>query len=254
MESFRDLQDLILVAGHATFMDRVEKVPDQPELDKWWILNKRFQLGEPPFYIEHIRRGVVLAANNPAALLLFSGGFTRNDTHWSEAGTYYELAKHNRCWIPDEYNKDGIRERILGRMEKEEFARDSYENLLFSICRFYQLTNHYPRLVTVVSWAFKATRFQLHRDAIRFPRARFRFDPFNDPIDQDGAWRGEKAALSSFIEFPHGTDKDLLAKRAGRSVGNREHGYGPCLQLQEFVATLETLQPCQPVFPKDVQW
>lgn len=255
MASIHDLQDLILVACHAPFKGEVSGVPDQPESDHLWILNKDFQLGETAFYIEHIRRGVVLAANNPAALLLFSGGLTRPEAGtWSEARTYHELAKHYRCWIPDEYNMDGLRERILSRTETEEFARDSYENLLFGICRFLQLTDHTPRSVTVVSWAFKATRFSIHRAAIRFPPARFRFDGFNEPIFLEGAWRGERKALRDFIEFPHGTNGDLLQKRKERTFGPRNHGYEQCLGLSEFIGVLESLDPCRPEFPKGVQW
>lgn len=255
MASIPDLQDLILVAGHASFNGEVSGVPDQPESDEWWILNPNFQRGEPAFYIEHIRRGVVLAANNPAALLLFSGGLTRAKAGtWSEARTYYELARHYRCWIPDEYNKDGLREELLGRMATEEFARDSYENLLFGICRFLQLTGHTPRLVTVVSWAFKAARFSIHRAAIRFPLARLRFDGFNEPIFLEGAWRGERTALRDFIDIPHGTDGDLLKKRNERTFGPRDHGYGQGLGLSEFIGALESLNPCRPDFPRGVEW
>ncbi len=193
------VQDLIVVAGHATFKDDVVSIPANPESDDEWILNPAFQLGEPPFYLEHIRRGVVLAAANPEALLLLSGGQTRDDTHWSEASAYLALAQQRGCWIPDEYNQNDARQRVLERVAKEEFARDSYENLLYSICRFHQLAGSYPRTVTVMSWAFKAARFDLHRDSIGFPFSRFRFDGFNDPIDRDGAWAGEKNALSSFL-------------------------------------------------------
>ena len=258
MESISDLQDLILVAGHAPFKGEVTGVPDQPESDKWWILEPSFQLGEPAFYIEHIRRGVVLAANNPDALLLFSGGLTRPEAGtWSEARTYFELAKHYRFWIPDEYNKGGRREGIQSRTSTEEFARDSYENLLFGICRFLQLTGHTPRLVTVVSWAFKATRFSLHRAAIRFPTARFRFDGFNEPILLDDAWAGEKKALRDFIQFPHGTDDNLLQKRKKRTCEPqpRNHGYEQCLGLGKFIGVLESLSPAPQVeFPEGIPW
>ena len=69
------LQDLVLVAGHAAFKSSVSEVPENAEPDAYWVL-QQFQIGEPPFYLEHIRRGVVLAANNPVALLVFSGGRT----------------------------------------------------------------------------------------------------------------------------------------------------------------------------------
>jgi hypothetical protein len=52
----------------------------------------------------------------------------------------------------------------------EDYARDSYENLLFSLCRFHELAGSWPRNVTVVGYAFKEERFvSLHRAAISFP-------------------------------------------------------------------------------------
>lgn len=50
---------------------------------------------------------------------------------------------------------DGLRTRagqaesVRGRALTEEHARDSFENLLFSICRFRELTGHYPVNITV---------------------------------------------------------------------------------------------------------
>ena len=58
----------------------------------------------------------------------------------------------------------------------QEHARDSFENLLFSLCRFYELTGHYPINITVISYELKQKRFQdLHRPAVQFPRQRFQF-------------------------------------------------------------------------------
>jgi len=48
-------------------------------------------------------------------------------------------------------------------------ARDSFENLLFGVCRFRERAGHYPDTVTVVSWGFKAARFDLHRETLRWP-------------------------------------------------------------------------------------
>ena len=41
--------------------------------------------------------------------------------------------------------EDGVRWRSL----TEEHARDSFENLLFSVCRFRELTGTYPLNITV---------------------------------------------------------------------------------------------------------
>jgi hypothetical protein len=40
-------------------------------------------------------------------------------------------------------------EELKARALTEEHARDSFENLLFSICRFFELTGHFPHNITV---------------------------------------------------------------------------------------------------------
>lgn len=52
----------------------------------------------------------------------------------------------------------------------EEYAKDSHENLLFSICRFAEMTGRYPKKITVVGFEFKRKRFEdIHRYSISFP-------------------------------------------------------------------------------------
>lgn len=70
------------------------------------------------------------------------------------------------------------------RATTEEFALDSYQNLLFSIARFHEFTGHYPRSITVVGYEWKRRRFmELHRAALRWPEERFRYIG----IDAEGA-------------------------------------------------------------------
>lgn len=58
----------------------------------------------------------------------------------------------------------------------QEHARDSFENVLFSLCRFFELTGHYPAQMTAVSYLLKQQRFeQLHRAAVKFPASHFHF-------------------------------------------------------------------------------
>lgn len=58
----------------------------------------------------------------------------------------------------------------------QEHARDSFENLLFSVCRFREVTGRYPAHITVVSFEFKHERIAgLHAKALRWPLQRLRF-------------------------------------------------------------------------------
>lgn len=209
------MDELIVVAGHAVY---TAENFSRPEADESWFLEP-FQKGEPPFYIEHIRRGVELAADRPAALLIFSGGQTRREAGpKSEAQGYWALADHFRWW-----GAGGVKPRAT----TEEFARDSFENLLFSLCRFRECAGRYPASVTVVSWEFKRRRFDLHRETIGFPADRFQFAGANNPPDLDAALRGEEgSALAPFRADPWGAGRVLAAKREKRNPFRRRHGYG----------------------------
>ena len=196
------MEHLILVAGHAVYV-----APDfaRPEADESWLLQD-FQRGEPPFYLEHIRRGAELAAIDESALLMFSGAQTRLEAGpRSEAQSYWLLAEHFK-WFGYE--------AVQPRATTEEFARDSFENVLFGLCRFREIAGRWPARLTVVSWAFKAARFALHRAAVCWPAERFEFVGVNNPLNLTGAEVGESKAREQFLRDPYGTHAPLKLKRS----------------------------------------
>lgn len=86
----------------------------------------------------------------------------------SEAFSYWQVAQ---ILLEDMDEEAETKELLRGRMVTEEYARDSYENLLFSICRFSEMTGNYPDKITVVGFEFKRYRFEnIHRQAIRYPK------------------------------------------------------------------------------------
>jgi len=209
----KQLENLVFVAGHAVYVGQDFR---HPEHDRNWLLQS-FQHREPPFYIGHIRVGVNFAGRDSSSLLVFSGGQTRREAGpRSEAQSYWSLAEYFRWWSTPE---------VACRTTTEEFARDSFENLLFTICRFREWTGAYPRRIRVVSWAFKEKRFGLHREALRFPEARFEFHGANQPEDLVGAEKGEAKAIAAFQNDPYGTGGDLGKKRADRNPSNRVSPY-----------------------------
>jgi len=225
-EHWEDLTTLILVAGHAVY---VADNFDDPSSDDNWFLQS-FQKGEPPFYIEHIMYGVDRAASEPRSLLVFSGGQTRLEAGpRSEAQSYWMLADHFSWWH---------RPSVRLRATTEEFARDSFENLLFGICRFKECTGHYPDCLEVVSWTFKYLRFQLHREAMKWPELpeRYKFHGVNNPVDLAGAQKGEAKAVAAFKEDPFGTEAELASKRAERNPFNRQNPYSAgCKELESLL-------------------
>lgn len=218
------LTNLIMVAGHAIYTGTTY---DHTALhdEANWILEP-FQKGQVPTFLRHIERGVALTANDPLALLLFSGGQTRDNAGpRSEGQTYWTIANSQR-WYGMQ-NSGGVENRSF----TEEYARDSYENLLFSICRFRQLTGRYPREITVVGFEFKRDRFiSLHRRALRFPKQRFHYVGI-DPPSPDGLRGGLSArerstAHGPFASDPYGCNTRILyQKREQRNPYLRFHPY-----------------------------
>ncbi len=211
---------LVLVPCHAVCVR-----PDAPDLaaDAVWAL-QTFQSGEPSFYIEHIRRAVEVAAQATDARLIFSGGMTR-----AEAGPVSEAESYRR--VAERYDWWGFPE-VAGRAATEDFARDSFENLLFGLLRFGELTGTFPERVTVVGWAFKRERFDLHRAAVGFPTEKFDYRGVNDPADLAGALAGEAKTIELFKADPRGETGVLAEKRRQRNPFGRVAPYVQTSPLQ----------------------
>ena len=128
----------IIVAGHAVL--RLNKMSKAERDDaSWYLLSYQKDQGFPGIITSHIKKGIDLAKKDNNAVLFFSGGQTRKDVGpISEAASYYYLAEEKK-WMGT----------INQRTYLEEYARDSFENLLFSICRFREVTGDYPSKVTV---------------------------------------------------------------------------------------------------------
>jgi hypothetical protein len=125
------------------------------------------------------------------------------------------------------------RRPLRERTYTEPQARDSFENLLFSIARFRALTGSYPSRITVVGFEFKRRRFlDLHRVAIRFPSSRFGYAGI-DPMEGKGQEtlsekdsirqrlereQGEETnAVVPFSRDPYGCRDPLLSKKLERN-------------------------------------
>ncbi|KAA8903027.1 hypothetical protein FN846DRAFT_899374 [Sphaerosporella brunnea] len=173
-------------------------------------------------FLAHILAGVEAAKQDPSALLVFSGGETR-----AEVGARTEGGTN--------------------RTTTEVFALDSYQNLLFSLLRFHELTDSYPQKITLVSYAFKRERFvELHRHAIRFPRTRFEFvgiDPTWDK-EEENVRNGElENAVKLWREdlYACNVEGGLRSKRRGRNAGRRKWTYG----LSVETSVKELLRWCE---------
>eukprot|EP00850_Spirogloea_muscicola_P017928 SM000159S01759 [mRNA] locus=s159:59407:61012:- [translate_table: standard] len=206
---YSHLRNLVMVAGHAVYVSR--RCGSASSEDSWFLEPYQRLAGQAATFVEHIRTGVEAAAGDNAALLIFSGGQTRSAAGpRSEAQSYWTVADtHDWFGQPE----------VAARALTEEFARDSLENLLFSVCRFHELTGAYPNNITVVSYDFKRARFaELHREALGFPAARFHF--IGTPVTASNrlsAKLGERRTVAAFAHDPFGCSKALHGKRLMRN-------------------------------------
>ncbi len=201
----------VVVAGHSVLVDE-----SRMEEDAGWALLD-FQAGEARLYIGHVRRAVELASADPESLLIFSGGQSRAAAGpRSEGQSYWRVAGH--------FGWFGC-PRVEARAVTEEFSRDSFENLLFGICRFHECSGRWPAHVTLVSWGFKERRFGMHREAIRWPAERFRYDGPNNPDELAQALASEAKAVKRYAADPYSSGPFFEAKRRERNPYRRQHGY-----------------------------
>jgi hypothetical protein len=213
---------LVIVAGHAIYTGSRWEAADLRNERNWFL--EQYQAGMVDTFLAHIRVGVELVANDSTALLMFSGGITRAGVGPRSEGSSYWLAADALDWF-------GERRSVLNRTQVEGFARDSLENLLFSVCRFRQVTGRYPHDVKVVSFNFKRQRFTtVHRRALRFPSRRFTFVGV-DPPGAEGRnaklYAMERArTLGPFGADPYAcNDSSLHGKRLDRNPQLLYHPY-----------------------------
>lgn len=124
------------------------------------------------------------------------------------------------------------------RAVAEEYALDSYENLLFSIARFKEVTGRYPLNVTVVGYGMKRRRFtDLHRSAMGIPTDSWNYIGIDDEGDTTEQYAGElKYGYTPFLSSPSGCHPPLSIKRVNRNPFFRYHGYHTsCPEMAELL-------------------
>ncbi len=217
------LTKLVIVAGHAVYTGKdFNNVYD----DNNWYLYP-FQKGEPKLYIEHIKTGCEVAKKEKDSLLIFTGGQSRKEAYFrSEAQMYWEIA----------FNLGFIDGDLQERVTTEEFSRDSFENLLFPICRFREYLGYYPEHIFMITFKFKEKRFHLHREALRIPEKMVTFVGPNNPENLELALKGEEKAIKLMEDDPYCNHGELLEKKYQRNPWRRQHGYTiSCPELKKLL-------------------
>jgi hypothetical protein len=225
-----------MVAGHSVTISGHLEDAGVDERD-WFLLDYQKGKGLPNAIEAHIRTGITEANNDPDSLLIFSGGETRAITGpFTEGSSYFHVADAMDLWP----SGSTVRSRTI----TEEFATDSFENLMFSICRFKEVTGNYPTKITTVSFSFKQRRFQtLHAPALRWPRESFIYigvdPPASTGFDLKESTEGEyKNAAQPFLNDPYGCSSPVLQqKRKDRNPFSRTPPYPlTCPEMKDLLS------------------
>ncbi|KIW10905.1 hypothetical protein PV08_10204 [Exophiala spinifera] len=115
--------------------------------EKNWLIEP-FQQGETDTYIAHVEAGVRALAQDPNALLVFSGGATKRDrTDKTEGDGYFDVAvEHDFFNVDTTATTTGIDTatadatqsslRLRDRIFVDRYATDSYQNILSSLVQW----------------------------------------------------------------------------------------------------------------------
>ncbi|EST06217.1 Rossmann-like alpha/beta/alpha sandwich fold [Kalmanozyma brasiliensis GHG001] len=284
------LNHLVIVTGHAVWAGCDVKGKDN---DENWVLEEYQKGGSVKTFYKHIEKGMQLTNEDPNALLVFSGGQTRPNSLQTEAESYYSLALSAELEVPMIAGSlvnltTGSSSASIGslahanaavatrhglqdaRMTTENYALDSFENLLFSIARFREYTAHYPARITVVGYAFKKARFEdLHAKAVRWNtqgflhkgERTFQYVGVDDEGLSDSETvaqsRGEKLkAFNLFDKDMYGCHGRLRQKRIERNPTRRFHPY---MSSAPEIADLLNWCPAensglQGLYPENLPW
>lgn len=134
--------------------------PGSKEED-WILASFQKEARDQHCLLKHLYTSIKLLSKDPSdRLLVISGGYTKPQAQKSESSSYLEVSR-DRNIASDELEKS-----IL----LEEYARDSYENVVFSLCAFRQATGIWPKHVKIVGFEFKRKRFlNYHMHTIQYP-------------------------------------------------------------------------------------
>eukprot|EP01023_Acetabularia_acetabulum_P060163 TRINITY_DN7230_c0_g2_i1.p1 TRINITY_DN7230_c0_g2~~TRINITY_DN7230_c0_g2_i1.p1 ORF type:complete len:333 (-),score=36.41 TRINITY_DN7230_c0_g2_i1:55-1053(-) len=238
-ETNPEFEHLVIVAGHSVYVGT--NFSDAKNENNWFLEDYQKVEGQVQSFLQHMEMGVRIAALDEKAILIFSGGQTRKDAGPRSEGISYWWVSDASAW----FDYPEVRDRAF----TEEYAHDSFQNLLFSICRFKEIAGNYPSKITVVGYSFKQKRFsELHREAIRFPIENFNYA--GTPALTEAAIVGERITMDVFRKDPYGCSADLLNKKLLREPFKRALPYlQSCPELQSLI------QYCGPqIFRKRLPW
>ncbi|KAM9913018.1 hypothetical protein OXX69_002012 [Metschnikowia pulcherrima] len=237
------IDELIILPCHSIWKPKSNQSRGETP-DEWFLASFQRDGHDHLCFVDHIKKSFIALKQNPNAILVISGGQTKAEAGpISEAFSYCDLAKR----LIDECDGD-----LFERVFLEEYARDSFENVLFSFCRYHEIVERYPKQVTVVGFEFKRTRFVEYHfaDALKFTGKVNYIGNWPTPgpeIDHDAYFADlhsseKKNALDHFASDPFGHKEFLDAKKKSRDPFKRYHGYESSNErVADFLEVIRTV-------------
>ncbi|KAF7315259.1 hypothetical protein MIND_00040300 [Mycena indigotica] len=238
------LDHLVVVPGHAIWVGIDPAQRMQPSEWAFQSFQTDQDTSRLEVFFQHISRAADIGLQDEKSLVVFSGGQTQHSSTTSEGESYLRLALASKVFGHDEFS----------RATSENYALDSFQNLVFSIARFHEVTGHYPSKITVVGYEMKRARFlDIHRTAIRWQ------DPFtyigvDIPGDNSLARQGERE--NGYLPYAadlYGCHSFLSNKRKQRNYAAR---YPPYYLSNPRLASFLSWCPYEPtsIFPESLPW
>lgn len=220
--SVSNVDELIIVPGSAVYT--ASNFLTAKDESNWALGPHQLLEGEAKTFLEHMEIGVREAAKRPRALLIFSGGKTSREAGaLSEASSYWQVSRA--------FDWFGASADVEYRSFTEEHARDSFENVLFSMCRFFELTRKFPTNITVVGLQVKRERFEkFHIKALGYPMSNFTYIGTKGLNDRE-LEEGEVKLRAAYARDPYGCRGDLATKRLDRDPFNEGAPYSSQLKI-----------------------
>lgn len=123
------------------------------DMDNWLLEPFQKQSEDHISFFKHLELSLLELHNNIGnSALVISGGYTKDKIEKSESSSYLQLAE-NVGFLKNPYFRKNTNILI------DEFARDSYENILYSLITFYKRFHKLPNKITIIGFGFKRERF-----------------------------------------------------------------------------------------------
>lgn len=206
--------------------------------NEWFLAPFQLQGKDHLCFKQHIINCIEVLNHDSNAIVIISGGATKQEAGpKTEADSYYDLLKH--------LTND---KSILDRVYIEPLARDSFENVIFLFCRYYEILEKYPEKVTIVGFEFKRNRFlNNHVKAMKFPLENANYIGNEPTPDTDIEAYFEdlnqceyKFAVKHFETDFYGIKPPLITKKMSRNPFNQVNNYpNTNPQLKPFLLAIK---------------